>query len=203
MTTLWTAHRFSGEVLALDVANTVVLRGDPARSFDRFASVDELGRFAAAATFFRSEEIGGNVLAVGDPAAAHPRIIALREATDQLFRETAIHGAPPGTSIAPLLLRCAEALARAPLTLAADRSGPAPGQGPVDLEAAIAVSALALLAPGMRRRIRICGNCRWLFIDRSRNGSRLWCDMSVCGNRQKAQRHYRRTNTNRREQADA
>jgi predicted RNA-binding Zn ribbon-like protein len=42
------------------------------------------------------------------------------------------------------------------------------------------------------RRLRICRNCNWLFIDRSRNGSRRWCDMAVCGNRQKARRYYHR-----------
>ena len=39
---------------------------------------------------------------------------------------------------------------------------------------------------------RICGNCGWLFIDRSKNRSRSWCDMAVCGNRVKANRHYHR-----------
>ncbi len=32
--------------------------------------------------------------------------------------------------------------------------------------------------------------CGWLFIDTSRNKSRRWCTMEVCGNRTKARRHY-------------
>lgn len=46
-------------------------------------------------------------------------------------------------------------------------------------------------------RIRTCGNplCRWLFVDRSRNGSRRWCEMAVCGNRMKVGRHRRRPTT--------
>ena len=40
--------------------------------------------------------------------------------------------------------------------------------------------------------MKICGNCGWLFIDRSKNKSRTWCDMAVCGNRAKANRHYQR-----------
>ncbi len=59
-------------------------------------------------------------------------------------------------------------------------------------EAALAVSALALLQPQKAARIRICANCSWLFLDESRNRSRIWCDMAVCGNRQKARRHYQR-----------
>ena len=64
---------------------------------------------------------------------------------------------------------------------------------PVSLGAAVAWSALTLLSGAETRRLRICGNCGWLFVDRSRNGSRVWCDMAVCGNRRKAQRHYHRS----------
>ena len=70
---------------------------------------------------------------------------------------------------------------------------------PVAFEAALAISALSLLAPERLARIRICANCAWLFLDASRNGSRVWCDMAVCGNRQKAKRHYSRHRTPARE----
>lgn len=45
-----------------------------------------------------------------------------------------------------------------------------------------------------RARLRTCGNpqCRWLFVDRSRAGRRVWCEMAVCGNRMKVGRHRRR-----------
>ncbi|MFJ5773392.1 CGNR zinc finger domain-containing protein [Streptomyces sp. NPDC093094] len=41
-------------------------------------------------------------------------------------------------------------------------------------------------------RIRACAheNCVLHFFDTSRNGTRRWCRMSVCGNRAKASRHY-------------
>ena len=65
------------------------------------------------------------------------------------------------------------------------------------MTAAGAPPPLRIRSCGMRHagalaRLRICPNCNWLFIDRSRNASRLWCDMAVCGNRRKASRHYRR-----------
>jgi hypothetical protein len=49
----------------------------------------------------------------------------------------------------------------------------------------------ALQLATMRSRLRTCGNplCRWLFVDRSRNRSRRWCEMAVCGNRVKVGRH--------------
>jgi predicted RNA-binding Zn ribbon-like protein len=45
-----------------------------------------------------------------------------------------------------------------------------------------------------RTLLRRCGNphCRWLFVDRSRQGSRIWCEASVCGNRVRVGRHRSR-----------
>jgi predicted RNA-binding Zn ribbon-like protein len=58
----------------------------------------------------------------------------------------------------------------------------------------VLASAAELLASGRLGRIRECGSadCTWLFVDQSRNRSRRWCDMTACGNRMKARRHYER-----------
>ena len=58
-------------------------------------------------------------------------------------------------------------------------------------EAAVA-SSVILSIQGKLGRVKLCGaeDCRWAFYDQSRNGSRTWCSMGVCGNRQKA-RTYR------------
>ena len=58
-------------------------------------------------------------------------------------------------------------------------------------EAAVA-SSVILSIQGKLGRVKLCGadDCRWAFYDQSRNGSRTWCSMGVCGNRQKA-RSYR------------
>ncbi len=55
-------------------------------------------------------------------------------------------------------------------------------------------SAADLLTHAGERRIRRCANdkCRWVFVDRSKGGTRRWCDMNSCGNRAKAHRHYAR-----------
>jgi predicted RNA-binding Zn ribbon-like protein len=48
-----------------------------------------------------------------------------------------------------------------------------------------------LVALGIERpRLRACGNrrCGWLFVDRSSNGRRRWCDPKACGNRMKVRR---------------
>jgi len=45
---------------------------------------------------------------------------------------------------------------------------------------------------GSWQRLKICSSaaCRYVYYDRSKNGSRRWCSMEVCGNRQKT-RVYR------------
>ncbi len=44
------------------------------------------------------------------------------------------------------------------------------------------------MADGSWQRLKACKSdtCRWAFIDHARNRSRQWCDMAVCGNREKA-----------------
>ncbi|HLA13187.1 MAG TPA: CGNR zinc finger domain-containing protein [Pyrinomonadaceae bacterium] len=55
-------------------------------------------------------------------------------------------------------------------------------------------STAELLTSGEMARLRECAgiDCTWLFLDRSKNQARRWCDMKGCGNRVKARRHYER-----------
>lgn len=58
----------------------------------------------------------------------------------------------------------------------------------------IVSSAADLLTGTELDAVRQCHSdrCSWLFLDRSHNRSRRWCNMKVCGNRAKAKRHYER-----------
>lgn len=49
------------------------------------------------------------------------------------------------------------------------------------------------MTDGSWPRLKACRSdtCRWAFVDNARNRSRQWCDMAVCGNREKA-RTFRR-----------
>ncbi|RUW85625.1 hypothetical protein EOA30_38425, partial [Mesorhizobium sp. M8A.F.Ca.ET.059.01.1.1] len=181
MTVAWTPHRFTGGLLALDTANTVVLRGDPERTFDRFDDPGEIGRFADAASGFRAAELGDRRLAVSSPVAIAPIVLSIRETTDRLFRGAVSKGAVSTADLPEFLRACADGLAAGRTEIGAPGrpfGGPAP---PIAFEAALAVSALSLLRDDTVARLRICPNCTWLFVDRSRNSSRLWCDMAVCG----------------------
>jgi len=50
------------------------------------------------------------------------------------------------------------------------------------------------VAAGTWTRLRACrkSNCRFAYYDQSKNGSRAWCSMALCGNRVKAQRRRSR-----------
>nr|WKN34136.1 CGNR zinc finger domain-containing protein [Tunicatimonas sp. TK19036] len=54
----------------------------------------------------------------------------------------------------------------------------------------IVKSAHDLLMSDLLHRLKECQNCGWLFLDKSKNGSRRWCNMQTCGSSTKAKRYY-------------
>ncbi len=42
-------------------------------------------------------------------------------------------------------------------------------------------------------RIKECKACGWVFIDKSKNNSRTWCNMQTCGSIEKSKRYYHNT----------
>lgn len=54
-------------------------------------------------------------------------------------------------------------------------------------------SAVELFTSGQLAEVKECPACGWLFLDKSRNGSRKWCSMSTCGDVNKVTRNYQRT----------
>ncbi|POM24423.1 CGNR zinc finger [Actinomadura rubteroloni] len=126
---------------------------------------------------------------------------------------------PPGTAAGPADLRTAVALREGLRdALRAHHDGAAPGRGldavlaglplrvavPGDADpvlvpvgdgaatalARLAAAVMAAVAGGTWQRLKICPACAWAFLDTSRNRSRTWCSMRVCGNRTKT-RAYR------------
>lgn len=82
-------------------------------------------------------------------------------------------------------------MAAAPLVLAADADGElslAPAAKGIDgALAQLAAIVYDAAVEGSWQRLKACpaDDCRWAFYDRSRNRSRTWCSMEVCGNRAK------------------
>jgi predicted RNA-binding Zn ribbon-like protein len=62
----------------------------------------------------------------------------------------------------------------------------------------LAHATVELLADAPLDRLKRCGACRWLFIDASKNRSRHWCSMEVCGTNVKKQRYVERRRAARR-----
>ncbi len=65
---------------------------------------------------------------------------------------------------------------------------PPPGADAARVAIAVAVTDyLAVRTRGEWPRLKVCAaaDCRWAFLDTTRNRSRRWCDMAGCGNRAK------------------
>lgn len=179
MTFTWTPHRFSGGALALDVANTIILRMDPLERRDRFEDPVKFATFVPAAQALCAErDLAAQLLPVRPDNGR--RFIQLREAIDAYFRNRTL-GHDSRDDLATLLEAIADNLRH--------------GNDQASLETATALSALRLCGEPSPDRMKICAKCGWLFLDRSKNRSRMWCDMAVCGNRVKASRHYQRKRT--------
>lgn len=74
-------------------------------------------------------------------------------------------------------------------------------QGVPGALASVLVALTEAVADGSWDRVKLCAadDCRWSFFDVSKNRSRTWCDMAVCGNRRKSKAYRER----RRGTADA
>jgi predicted RNA-binding Zn ribbon-like protein len=175
MTGDWTQHRFSGGALALDLVNTVVRRSDPARVFDRLTSAGDASQFAEAVSLFRKDELGGGFNLSIAHEAEFSKLLDLREKIYASFAPAEPNAAKRLSALCGLLGASEKALADAE---------------PYSLLCHAVLSWMRINAPEKRSRLRACPACDWLFLDKSRNGSRIWCDMAVCGNRQKSKLNY-------------
>jgi predicted RNA-binding Zn ribbon-like protein len=76
------------------------------------------------------------------------------------------------------------------------RMVPRPDLTAVDAALATLLASVATaVADGTWARLKACRepSCRWAYFDHSRNRSRSWCSMDLCGNRAKARAFYSRT----------
>jgi len=186
----------SGGALALDFANTVG-GTHVSPTHDHLRSYGDIARFAVLA--------GGLPQGVAkrlaqraeqDPrraAAVYELGIALRESIWAVFSALASGDTPRDADLALIGDAAASGAARSRLVYDRDGVGWSLPSDSDDLERPlwdIARSAADLLTSGEHDRIKECASttCEWVFLDRSRNGSRRWCDMSDCGNRAKARR---------------
>jgi predicted RNA-binding Zn ribbon-like protein len=183
------------EELCLSFANTRFWRGSEPAATEQLATAKELGDWLAANTEMpqpRSGKRGADLDTLFDAA------IALREAIYRIFLAVGEGRVPPPPDLEIFNRALADTPQRRGISARGGAyswvvSAPAASLGGV--LAPVIWSAADLLTHASDRRIRRCANdkCRWVFIDRSKAGTRRWCDMSSCGNRAKSHRHYART----------
>ena len=194
------AFRFVGGDPALDLINTVDwLPGDLANEL--LVDHARLTAWAeGAGVASRSEARRQRALAGDHPrraASTLARARSLRATLQRVFAEVAA-GAPSRAVLDELerwLPPVYSQLRLAPATTR--RGGPAATwawrAGDDDLDVLwwpVVRAAAALLTSRESVRVRVCGGsaCGWMYVDRSRNGLRRWCQMETCGTREKSRR---------------
>jgi len=195
----WKFH-LSG-CLALDLANTVSWRTSDA-PIERLASAEDYLRWARQSRIVTDREARELTQQVqrkpAEGAAAVARVRTLREAVYRAFSALADRGDPEESDLATINAALSEAMRHVRVARGADGSFASVWEkGPPTLSRLLwpaAKSVAEILTSSDLGRLKKCGSadCGWLFVDSTRNGTRRWCDMRVCGNRAKARRYYRR-----------
>jgi predicted RNA-binding Zn ribbon-like protein len=199
-----------GGHLALDFVNTIGgLRVDPPSPADELLdSYEDLVVWCVRLGVFAAADGERLTRAAADDEKGARRTLRrakeLRGLIYAIFRPIADGQEPPAEPLDELRDAECNALASAHLT-AADAAAPHaamdwtwPPRGQLaDPLFPITHAAVELLTTGPLEHLKICGNCRWLFLDQSRNGSRLWCSMNECGGRSKMRRYRARRATRR------
>ena len=201
---LRTPPRFDlvGGRLCLDFCNT---QGSRSGAFEeRFGSYADVVGWAWRAGVLNAEEASRLTrLAARNPTEAlgvWERAVRLRAALQALYTALAGGRRLRPAWLEPLNQELAGAMARSQVvpTDAGFTWVWAQGGKPLDsMLWPVARSAAHLLTEGPLSAIRVCEGkgCGWLFLDTSRNRTRRWCDMRICGNRAKARRHHERMKT--------
>ncbi|MDQ0369302.1 CGNR zinc finger domain-containing protein [Catenuloplanes indicus] len=182
-----------GLALVTAFANTV----DVEAGTDELADVDGLRRWLAAhghagpageAELARVRDFRS---ALRDEIAAHHDQLAVHHDRTAVPRDQAADDGAAGARV-----RLNAYAHDVPVRIALDRAGlrleAAGADGVASLFGALLVEMLLAERDGVWRRLKICDaeTCREAFYDWSKNSSRRWCSMGVCGNRSKT-RAYR------------
>ncbi|HEX6636847.1 MAG TPA: CGNR zinc finger domain-containing protein, partial [Steroidobacteraceae bacterium] len=131
-----------------------------------------------------------------EAAAALGRARKVREALHDVCVALLGKARGPGAALTEIESAWKRATARAALVMREGLLRLEPGSQasaldlPLDL---VVLAAVDLLGEMDRGRTRVCRghDCGWLFIDTSKGGRRVWCDMGTCGNAAKGARFAR------------
>jgi predicted RNA-binding Zn ribbon-like protein len=136
--------------------------------------------------------------APAEAVAIFDRAIALRGLIYRIFSAAAHRQRPAGADITTLNGWLTEAPGQLQLLSAGEGftwQWRQASDAPDAMLWPIAWSAADLLTSTDFQRVRQCANsdgCDWLFVDTSKNQSRRWCSMNLCGSQDKTRRYYQR-----------
>jgi len=179
--------RFLGGALCLDFINTAGAwtGGNPVR--DKFTGLGDLKRWGEAAQILPpNTRLSPKIFA---------RAIILRRSLHAIFQAATEQRAPADRDLAILNRELAIARSRERIRYKEGSFLFHSEESPEQVLWAVARSAAELLTSENVTRVRQCGGpeCGWMFLDTSRNRSRQWCDMRICGNRVKARNFRQRS----------
>ena len=188
-----------GGRLCLDFLNTVAWRSSN-RPAERLTSYQRLVAWAYhrdALSHQEAEHLVQSAVRRRDEAEATlQQAISLRESMYQVFLAILDGRLPTPQDLNRLNAALAEALALMRLVPAEHRlTWSWTNDTALDRPLwPITRSAAELLTSAEVSRVRMCPGqgCGWLFLDTTKNQSRRWCDMDVCGNRTKVRRFLAR-----------
>lgn len=199
----WTGNSFVGGALCLDFVNTVVSR--PASDRDGLGTYEDLLRWSVAADSLGVAEAEELRRRAGEsPEGARAALDQARSVRESMFKALEARIGKTALPAKPMAeINAALGAAMSHLRLTAGEPGEGSGvdwawEGPetaLDRPLWPVLRSFAdIMTEAPVERLRLCASdrCDWLFLDTSKNGKRCWCDMSVCGNRAKATRHYNR-----------
>ena len=187
-----------GNHLALDLVNTVAWRPDPARTVDRLPDASAVVRWAAFVGVLDEQQAEAMAREAARDEPAAERVVAdvrrTRECLYAVLHPLATGRTPDPEDGESLQQTMVATLGRAELASVLPTTWRHPLGTLADLPGVLALQAWSLLQEERGDRLRQCQDaaCGWLFLDRSRNGSRVWCSSADCGNRTRARRHYQR-----------
>jgi predicted RNA-binding Zn ribbon-like protein len=194
-----------GGHLAVDFVNTVggLRDAGPDPNDDALETYDDLVEWSERVGTLSQREAASLADAGRERSAEARRVVRravkLRELVYDVLRAVADGREPDPELLERLRAAEREALAHARLEL---RDGRLEFVWPLtdDLVAPlwpVTHAAIDLLTHGPVERLKVCANCRWLFLDESRNRSRRWCSMDECGVQIKTQRFVERRRSRR------
>jgi predicted RNA-binding Zn ribbon-like protein len=180
-----------GGNLALDFANTVDDPGGPA-DFDHLGDAGRCVAWARHVGLLETSVQEGPAV-VPDSRRTPADLHRLRDAVQSGFTAVADGRPFPEAAWQELRRALAHAVGHADLVTGGGRVRLGWQAGDFGSVAdAVAVAAYDLLTGDQLHRVKHCAQCHWLFLDRSKNGSRRWCSMEDCGASVKMRRYVAR-----------